>query len=356
MPESRVKELQKIEHLLFTLPNNENLIHQALYTSNEVASIDKFQQVLRIAIAVKHGLFIGGFDVDNSIEIKALEYISSLDFKKDVLKVCIKSGLDSGKHSRVETIKWFENSNIIHTAMNIVYELVCKKSSYHIVGSREYNRFTSVPNELIELFCNKLGLFFTELDISAAFPRIICSLFNLDLPSNIYGGDALSKRERTKNKIKLNTMLNNLHTPTLSNFKKRNRDRGKLVTKGQYQKYIYNKTSLDKKELSKYFNDEIVGWLLDEFGKGNMNSSKFFDFMSKHERSIIRLCMDSISNSNDDVSFKMVRKHDAVLIFHDDYMNFNSGLKIEYRGVRNWFKLTKYYDDLEHDLLTYLAA
>lgn len=356
MPESRVKAKQKIEHLLFTLPNNEDLIHQALYRDNSIKDLNNLKTILSIAVEVKSGLYLSGFDVDNTTEINALNYITCSNFEKDILNLSIKSGLDSGKHTRKETIKWFEESNIKNTCLNIIYELVCGKPSYNVVGSREYNRFTSVPNELIELFCNRLGILFTELDISAAFPRIICSLFGKDVPSDIYGSESLSKKQRTKNKISLNIKLNDLHTPTLSNFKKRNRKRGKLVTKGQYQKYIYNKTGIDSKTLSKFFDSEIVEWLLNEFGKGNMDSSKFFDLMSKHERNIISSCMRNLREVNRDIEFKMVRKHDAVLIFHKEYLNFKVGLNTEYRGLRNWFKMTRYYQVIKDEFLQYLAA
>ena len=197
---SNTKLKQRIEHLLFTLPNNLDIINEALFPNTSVRDEKHLINTLIVAIEVKRGL-----NLNYDTELLAHDMVSSNTFKKDVLNLLIKSGLDSGKHTKKETIEWFETDSIFNTSLNIIYELVTKRVISHRVGYRDYSNFTRVPNQLLALISKGLGLGFTELDIVTAYPKIIYSLFGLDCPVDFYGAD------RGKNKIKVNTMLNNLH-------------------------------------------------------------------------------------------------------------------------------------------------
>ena len=313
----RSPEDEKINNLLFTLPNNLELVNIALYPFNDSLTLGKLKSALKINIAVREGL-----NIDCYHEKHAFNFITSKDFESTILQLCIDSGLKSGKHSKKETIKWFGDSNILETTYNIIYQILAGSHNYHKVGFREYSSFTSVPNTILKLIAEKLDLSFTELDIKSAYPRVLFALFGLEITEDFYGTS-----NRSKNKIKINTMLNNLH-----------------VKHNKTKSYIQRREKYNRKKLSEFFPSEIVDFLMDNFGKENYNSSKFFDFMTKHEETIINKCKKAIiyDNPNEDM-FSLVRKHDAVLIFSKNYVSISNALKVDYLGFNNWFKSTNHY-------------
>jgi hypothetical protein len=287
----------------------------SLYPFQATVTKAKLISLLNVNIAVRRGL-----GLDNRTEISTLDLISSNDFEKDLLNVSIAYGLKTGKHTKKETRDWFKDSNILDTCYNIVYHILSKNAVYNRVGFREFNQFVLVNNDVLTLIAKGMGIGFSEIDVKEEYPTILYSMFGLDKPENIYGTD------RTKDKIKLNTILNNLHS-------KHN----------QKIKAIQNSDSRNSVKLRKHFPDEIVKYLISEYGGNNKDSSKFYDLMTYHEQKIINQCKDRLCKFNDDVDgFMLARKHDALLIFHTDNLEFNYALSTEYLGRNNWFKLTRH--------------
>ena len=55
----------------------------------------------------------------------------------------------------------------------------------------------------------------------------------------------------------------------------------------------------------------MVEWLLSNFGLLNNDKGKFFEYMARHERNIIKLCSRNVEH----LKVNSFRKHDALLIF-----------------------------------------
>ena len=359
---TRLKDYQKIAHLLFTLPSNMDLIDKALYPSVTIQDKSELESALSIAIAVKEGLKSKGLDVDNSTEKKALDFIRTDNYAEVILEMSIKDSVGSGRKTRKKAIEDFIERNTLETSYKIIYELVSGHLNYNVVGSREFGNFTSVSNSLIHHLSSNIGLLFTELDIVTAFPKILYAMFGIDMPKDIYGTD---EKKRGKVKKQINTHLNWLATPTLASFNKKRFEEKKKGGLNEYNKFIYNKSANNKRTLLKSFPKEIVDWLIDTFGKENNYSGAFNEFITRHEKNIIKLCMQSIKGNNqhlvindyeNKMNFKMVRKHDAVLIFHKEFMNFTSPSKIVYLKQENWFNITRYYDNDVFFLKEFLVA
>ena len=63
------------------------------------------------------------------------------------------------------------------------------------------------------------------------------------------------------------------------------------------------------------------------------------------------------NNYNED-AFHMIRKHDAVLIFHTEDIDTSRAMQTSYKGFDNWFKKTVYNEILDRvdDLFFSLTA
>ena len=326
-------ELEKINNLLFTLPNNLEVVDLALYPFLDGVSLSKLKSTLRVNIAVRKGL-----NYCSNSEQKAYNFIESKDFERTILDLCIKSGLESGKHSEEKTIEWFETSNILETTYSLIYQILSGSHNYHKVGFREYSLFTSVPNSLLKLIADKLEISFTELDIKTAYPKFLFASFGLDVPTDFY-----DTKDRVNSKIKVNTILNSLSSKTDSLIRKERRLKGQNTTKTYLQNRAYKKTKTDRIELLKYFPLDITTYLIDTFGKSNYDSSLFFEVMTRHEKTLISKCRKMIKDANNDnESFSLVRKHDAILIFHKDNLSLNNAMQTSYLGFNNWFAKTEY--------------
>jgi hypothetical protein len=147
----KTNELEKINNLLYTLPNNLDLVNLALYPFLDSVSLNKLKSVLNINIAVRDGL-----SYSSKTEKNAYNFITSKDFENTILELCIESGLKSGKHTKEKTIEWFETSNILETTYSLIYQILSGSYNYNKVGFIEYSNFSSVPNSLLKFIAEKL--------------------------------------------------------------------------------------------------------------------------------------------------------------------------------------------------------
>ena len=334
----RVNRKIKIENLIHNLAQfdiEDDIWQIALYPYDDIEKVGELSSILNVAIAVKEF-----FGLENENDIKALELIESDSFESDIKDIYVKRKLEKKKlekkrYSKKNALKDFENDKIVKVCYNLVYEMISGNKSHTFVGARDYNNFTKVSNKIISYLSSGVGLNFYELDISKAYSRVVFRTFNKDIPNDFYGVDKSKKKE-------INIILNKLHTMSFYQYKKDKTTKG---TKKGYEKYLSETNSKYKKKLLKYFESDMVEWLLDNFGKENHDSGKFFEYMARHERSIIKKCSDNVKCMNNHIPFNSFRKHDALLIFSTSQdLDLELALKTEHLKHYQWFNLTEYFE------------
>jgi len=340
----------QIAYLLDTLPHEMDLVERALYPSGisgAITDIKGLEKALRINIGVRSGL---GLCYAN--ELAAVKFINRKDFNQIILTQYLKDAKKKGVYSEKQSLEWFKENDLTNKVLLIIYDILRQYTFSKKRGFREFSAWTDVSNGVIDLIVTNLGLELTELDIPTAFPRLLFTMFGKDVPIDFYG------ENRSKNKVKVNTLLNSLSTYSADTHKRKELKKGRKISIKAAKKYIERKPYEDRVRLLKWFPVEIVDYLLSEFGGKNTDSGKFYDAMTKHEREIIKKGIKLIKHSNnpenlEKTDFLLVRKHDAILCISKDGIILNGAMNMEYLNIKGWFKRTDYNNNI-HSLYTKL--
>jgi len=182
----------------------------------------------------------------------------------------------------------------------------------NITLNRNYNFATTIPLRMIEHVANYLNIEVTEIDIVSCNPRILYAKCGLNLPSNFYG-------ENKENKKIISTLLNNFMYNELKN------------TSYKLQK------SQAKKNLSKYLDERVVTYLMDNYFEVKRNyRGQFTSDCAFHEKNIIKELKDTINN---DLNDGCIERHDSLVLFNNKqdlaYLEFFHYSR--YKNIRGWF-------------------
>ena len=237
--------------------------------------------------------------------------------------------LDSRVTSRAEK-KWVNNEVDLFEAnyTNLVTELILALindgfTSEILSGFRKYSIFTQLSKDIIMLIAEKLEIKVGSIDIKNAYPRIAYAICGKVLPDDFYG--TKNDPKRTKNKIRVNTLMNDL-----SKFSK-----GKGIDQSKTNTYLkYNKK---KNLITAGFDKDVAEWLIDIFFDEVRGFA--FDYFSRHEEIIINKLTKKIQGKHD--SNFIARRHDEILYFRADIDVSEAVNSFNYLGVNNWFENIK---------------
>jgi hypothetical protein len=179
------------------------------------------------------------------------------------------------------------------------------------VVNRNYNLLTQIGVDELKLVAEHFSVSVTEVDIEAAFIRIIYSLCGFDLPADIYGVNKV-------NKLKINKFLNN---------------------------FFYNEKKATPKKIQKArardrflffgFNEVVVDYLINNFFESDYRGN-LFNFLTFYEKQLIsKLKLEAYDSWEHE---GVVRRHDSILIFNSgtNLVHLNH---LDFLGKKGWFKI-----------------
>jgi hypothetical protein len=180
----------------------------------------------------------------------------------------------------------------------------------NLVANRNYNLFTQISIDGIEIVSKEFDVDFLEIDIKSAFPRILYALNDMELPESFYG-------ENKKNKLKINVKLNDMFY----------KPEDKTPFKHQKQNAINSLKGLG-------INEKVIAFIMDRFFDDKFRGA-LFNFLSFYEKKIISELKDQLNEfANDGV----IRRHDSVVVLNNksDISFVNHFYFLDKGG---WFKI-----------------
>lgn len=181
-----------------------------------------------------------------------------------------------------------------------------------MVAHRDYNATVNLRPSSMRILFDGFGFTITEADIKTCYPRILYALFaGLRLPDDFYGPNKVNKR-------KINILLNDTFPDVNS----------ATPIKQQKQNHI---NRLLKMNIAPAVVDAVVN-----FCYAGKDRGELFNLMAYHERLIIKQVQDEI-RARGIAQFGIPRRHDSVLIFHNDPIDLSWLKDFKYLGVDGWF-------------------
>lgn len=324
---TRKNRAEKISNLVFNLSNDETIFKEC-FLQKKPKDLNSFIKEVEDVIQVASGAKI---TIEDKY-LKCYELLTKKEFYNDLLQLYLKRQAEK-KEGTIKGNKETFKEETFKYCLDIIHSILTDYVQPYFIGHRDYNTFVAVNNYILEYIAEGLGLYFYELDIRNAYPRFVHRLNGLELPEHFYNHPILTRSEVKTN---INRILNDLSINVNSYIYNRKK-RGFATDEKQIQNFIKNKRRKDRNELREYgFNETIIDWLLDNFSN-NPDRGALFNLLSFHERNLISAAKKEIRLSNPQNNFFEVRKHDAILYFFTDQMEFNSGKYIQYLDSDNWF-------------------
>tara|TARA_R110002012_G_C11663771_1_gene612462 strand:+ start:1128 stop:3353 length:2226 start_codon:yes stop_codon:yes gene_type:complete len=310
-----------VNNIVFNIENN-NLtnkeIHDLLYSTRLIYLNEKedYQREYNVAISVKNSL-----GLDYSKEAKALNLISSKDFKSTIFDLFSKKKKDINKN------------DVLEAAYKFSYQIISKRQAFKIRGHRNYNPAVSLSTRIIEYISKGLDLRCVELDIKSAFPSIIFNQHGInEVPEDFYGVNG-------EKKVGANVLLNTLHSE-VDQYKRERTKKGLPNTKKDVDIQRNREINRNRKKLNKLYPENITESLINEYTIGNYDKAKFFNNMSFVESRIIGTLWNRLEQENAEMDYFMTTKHDAILVMFEPKKERDIIIPsmVNYNGKNDWFR------------------
>lgn len=186
------------------------------------------------------------------------------------------------------------------------------------VANRNYNLMTSIGMDEINVIGDLFNTVVQEVDIKSAFPRIIYSKVNKDLPLDFYGEDK-------KNKITINVSLNNFFYDEKLGIDKK-----------------YQKQNAIRKFERLGFNEEVINYLLENYFESK-DRGALFHHLSFFEKKLISTIKELFIDSE---LYGIVRRHDSLILIGETSKDLSFLNNFEFLGVGGWFDFEKVEEEI----------
>jgi len=317
---SRTKTEVRIENIIhnITVNKKEDLFFDFFFKVKPKENfLDYYLKELTILLTVAKGI---NKDLDDKY-FKLLEFYNNGGYNNELkdLFVEAKKEKGEGREKIRQKLSDFDDNEFIW-CLEVAFGIVFERFDPYYVGHRNYNKLTSINLKLIYFIAEKLGVNCVEIDIKNAFPRIVYALNGLTLPNTFYDVEGV---ERSKQKFIVNMTLNSFRY-------KQNNNRPKSQIKAE---------SINRLKKCN-FNEQTIQWLIDNFFEAEYKGD-FFNYIAYHEKRIIKELTELILSYNLSKEYSIFRRHDSVLIFTNDNLNFKNLFELKYLEITGWIDQIK---------------